>query len=71
MSLGAWGDEGDMPANGRDTAVYQELVDLRVRAIKWRESNKNDFANDEQTAKAQAIIDAMDELSEELAEWKS
>jgi hypothetical protein len=70
MSLGVWGDEGDVPANGTDTAIYQELFALRVKVAAWQLSNKSDFANDEQTAKADRIIELMDELCEELAEWK-
>lgn len=67
MSLEAWGDEGNVPENGRDTAIYQELCALRVKVQKWQQSNKNDFANDEQIAKADLIIELMDELSERLA----
>jgi len=70
MSLGAWGDEGNVPANGKDTAIYQELCDLRVKVQKWQASNKNDFANDEQIAKADRIIELMDELSDELGDMK-
>lgn len=70
MSLEAWGDEGNVPANGRDTAIYQELVDLRAKVQKWQQSNKDDFANDEQIAKADRIIGLMDELADELGDWK-
>lgn len=67
MSLGAWGDEGNVPENGKDTAVYQELLSLRVKVADWQRANTNDFANDEQTAKAERIVDLMDELLEDLA----
>lgn len=70
MSLGVWGDEGDVPANGKDTAIYQELCDLRVKIQKWQASNKSDFANDDQIAKSDRIIELMDELSDELGAWK-
>lgn len=68
MSLGVWGDEGNVPENGKDTAIYQELAALRVKFAKWQSDNKNDFANDEQTAKADRIVELMDELSDDLAE---
>lgn len=71
MSREAWGDEGNIPANGHDTAVYQELRELENRVRKWRASNKNDFANDDQSAKADKIIDLMDELAAELGEWEA
>ena len=66
MSLEAWGDEGNVPANGRETAIY--LCALRVKVQKWQASNKNDFGNDEQIAKADRIIELMDELADELGE---
>lgn len=66
MSLEAWGDEGNVPENGKDTAIWQELLALRVKVAAWQKSNKNDFANDEQTAKADRIIKQMDELLDEL-----
>ena len=70
MSREAWGDEGNLAENGRDTAIYQELCELRERVHKWRKSNANDFANDEQSAKADRIIGLMDELSDDLGNWK-
>jgi hypothetical protein len=68
MSLGAWGDEGNVPESGKGTAIYQELIDLRLKMSNWQRSNKNDFANDEQIAKADRILELMDELSDELGE---
>lgn len=68
MSLGAWGDEGNVPENGKDTAIYQELLALRVKVAAWQKSNTNDFANDEQSAKADQIIEQMDSLLDDLSE---
>lgn len=31
MSREAWGDEGNVPENGRDTATYQELLSIRAK----------------------------------------
>lgn len=66
MSLGAWGDEGNVPENGKDTAIYQELLDLRVKVAKWQKSNMSDFGNDDQIEKSDRIIEKMDELLDEL-----
>ena len=66
MSLSVFGDEGDVPENNKDTAIYQELLALRKAVVTWRLSNKNDFDN-HQTNKADNIVIAMDELLDELA----
>jgi hypothetical protein len=68
MSLEAWGDEGNVSESGKDTAIYQELLDLRVRLAKWQKSNLNDFANAAQIEKSDRIIEKVDELIDDLSE---
>lgn len=68
MSLEAWGDEGNVPENGKDTAIYQELLALRVKVAVWQKSNRNDFANDDQLERSDRIIEKMDELLEAIGE---
>lgn len=69
MSLEVFGDEGNAPANGLDTAIYQELRAIENRARSWRARNKGDFSNIDQEDKANQIIKLMDELAQELGEW--
>jgi hypothetical protein len=66
MSLEAWGDEGSVPANGKDTAIYQQLCDLRRKLAVWQQRNKKDFENDAQVAKADRIFEAIDDLLDDL-----
>ena len=66
MSKDAWGDEGNVPSHGRDTAVYQELVELRKKVQEYLHRNRNDFYNEEMRATIRAVIELMDQVAEEL-----
>lgn len=69
MSLEAWGDEGNVPENGRDTAMYQDLIAVRTRFEKWMKDRKNDpLGSPEQEAFAERIDVAVNELLDLLAE---
>lgn len=67
MSREAWGDEGNVPESGRDTAIYQELLGIRAKFGVWKTSNRNDFMNNEQFAKAEQVSNLMDDLLIEMA----
>lgn len=64
MSLEAWGDEGDVPQHGRETAAYQELSKLRDRLHKWTCDFKTELNPDEMEKAAEALehIDATLEM---------
>ncbi len=66
MSLEAWGDDGNPPEHGRDTAIYQELQQVRYKLESWFAKNKGDMPNDDATEKAQRAIDLLHEVSDEL-----
>ena len=61
MSLEAWGDEGDVPHHGRDTAAYQELSALRDRLHKWTCDFKSEL-NPDESAKAGEALECIDEV---------
>lgn len=70
MSLEAFGDEGNVPANGKDTAIYQELAVIYGSFSEWWIKNKRYFSgpNDEQLALQ--IDRLMSKLCDELAAWE-
>ena len=65
MSLEAWGDEGNVPQHGRDTAAFQELSTIRDRLHKWTCDFKSELNPDEQEKVAEAL-ESIDETLELL-----
>ncbi len=65
MSLGAWGDEGDVPTHGRETAAFQELVTIRNRAHKWTCDFFKEI-NDAEQITMTAALELIDETIEQL-----
>lgn len=65
MSLEAWGDEGDVPQHGRDTAAFQELSALRNRLHKWTCDFKSEL-NPDEAAKSGEALECIDEVIELL-----
>ena len=55
MSLEAWGDEGNVPSHGRETAAFQELSAIRDRLHKWTCDFKSELNPDEQDKSAEAL----------------
>jgi hypothetical protein len=68
MSIEAWGDEGNVSDNGKDAAIYLELLELRVRLARWQKLNMHDFANDDQIEASDRIIEKVDTLLDQLGE---
>ena len=66
MSLEVFGDDGNPPEHGRDTAVYQELQVVRNKLDSWLARNKSDLPNEELADKAQQAVDLLHEISDEL-----
>jgi hypothetical protein len=64
MSLDAWGDEGDVPSNGQDTMIWQELIKIRDKYHAWTVEFKHEYAGPEMQQKASETMDAIDELLE-------
>lgn len=56
----------DPPSHGRDTAIYQELVRIKVEVFDWLMRNADEFYNDEMKAKAKVIWEMLDDLTDEL-----
>lgn len=65
MSLEAWGDEGDVPQHGRDTAAFQELSAIRNRLHKWTCDFFKEINDDEQE-KATEALERIDDVIELL-----
>jgi hypothetical protein len=65
MSLEAWGDEGDVPTHGRETAAYQELSVIRDRLHKWTCDFKSEL-NPDEFEKAGEAVERIDETLELL-----
>lgn len=65
MSLEAWGDEGDVPQHGRDTAAFQELSVLRTRLHKWTCDFKSEL-NPDEFEKAAEALERIDDVIEML-----
>ncbi len=61
-----YSDEGDAPSHGRDTAIYQELLDVRAKYAKWLHENRKDMPNKEMEEKAEQIEEMLDDISREL-----
>ena len=55
MSLEAWGDEGNVPQHGRDTAAFQELSAIRDRLHKWTCDFKGELEPGEFEKAAEAL----------------
>lgn len=64
MSGEAWGDEGNVPEHGRDTAAFQELCEIKDRLHKWTCDFKSELNPDEKekTDDALGLIDDAIEL---------
>jgi len=65
MSREAWGDEGNVPEHGRDTAAYQELCEIRDRLHKWTCDFKSEL-NDDEAEKSSAALELIDDTIELL-----
>lgn len=63
MSREAWGDEGNVPEHGRDTAAYQELSAIRGRLHKWTCDFKSELNPDEQEKSGMALEHIDDTLT--------
>lgn len=61
-----YSEDGDAASHGSETAIYQELVDLRKKFDKWKVSNRRDFPNDEFTNKVIQIEAIIEEMEDEL-----
>ena len=70
MSLEAWGDEGDVPTNGKDTAIYQELAPIYSAYCKWLIKYGKEFAGPDEEKLAGEVDQKLCQLSDWLAEWK-
>ena len=70
MSLEAFGDEGNAPANGKDTAIYQDFGPIYDKFADWRIKYKKDFSGPEEVKLASDIYEAMGQLCERLEAWK-
>ena len=70
MSAEAWGDEGNIPVNGEDTAIFQELLTVRTHFINWKMRNASDMPNDLFVTKVDLICDQVDEMLDELKDDK-
>lgn len=55
MSREAWGDEGNVPEHGRDTAAFQELSAIRDRLHKWTCDFKSELNPDESEGAGTAL----------------
>lgn len=64
MSREAWGDEGDVPQHGCETAAFQELSKIRDRLHKWTCDFKSELNPDERGRIGEALesVDATLEL---------
>lgn len=47
MNADVWGDEGNVPSNAKDTAMYQELAELYNKFLKWRGDYIDQIPNEE------------------------
>lgn len=70
MSLSVWGDEGDVPVNGRDTAIYQELAPIYDKFAKWLVKYQKDFSGPEDEELAGKIDQMLCKLCDDLAAWE-
>lgn len=70
MSLEAWGDEGDVPERGTDTAIFQELYAVYEKYGKWLKKFGKDFAGPEEEKLAGEIDQKLCKLCDDLADWK-
>ena len=70
MSLEVFGDEGNVPANGEDTAVYQELASIYDKYAKWLIKYGKHFTGPEEEKLAGEIDQMMCKLCDDLADWK-
>lgn len=66
MSLEAWGDEGNVPQHGRDTAAFQELSVIRDRLHKWTCDYFRSELNPDEREKATEALEAIDATLELL-----
>lgn len=61
-----YGGDDNPPEHGSDTAIYQELEDVRNKYAKWFYDNKKDISNPEMEVKARQIADLLQDISDEL-----
>lgn len=62
----SYSEDGDAPSHGDETAIYQELVKIRVQYEKWVCDNKISFPNDEFESLSTGIEAAFVKMEEEL-----
>lgn len=67
MSLGAWGDEGDVAERGEDTQMYHDLLAVREKWSKWRRDWFKDLPGPDHEAQAEKVSNELDEMLESLS----
>lgn len=67
MSLEVFGDEGDVPHRGEETAMYQELLAVRERWSRWLYSFRKELPGPDHETQAEIVSDALDEMIESLS----
>lgn len=58
-----YSDGGDCANHGRETVIYQELQDVRLRFSKWLNDNRKDMPSVEDEEVADKIDGLLDALS--------
>lgn len=66
MSLGVFGDEGDVPSRGEETQMYQDLLAVRERWALWRRTWGKDLPGPDHETQADKVTDELDEMIEAL-----
>lgn len=54
------------PTHGRETAIYQEFIAVRGIYLKWLQSNKNEFWDEETKRMANKVWYLLDEIKDKL-----
>lgn len=61
-----YSEDGDAPSHGRDTAIYQELLAIRIQYEKWLHDNRKDMLDEEMVDTAESIEALLYDISREL-----